>query len=266
MQRLSWFFIVVMIGCGGNTSTQSAAPALNGNFDFVTDSNLPTFHVRGPLTTDSAGNVTGTVHVDDIPACFDATADLALTGKVTQISGGAASFQLMAAGSSTISIGGGLVPSVPAGGPATFDRVTFNLQGSTLQCDGVGNVVVSVLPVISGSWTGTFTSGSTSFRYSGTLNQSGADAHGIFHLSGTLNSVGSPSCPSVTIQSSEVLGRFVSFSAPAVNDPANSVLDSQLDNDGHGTMIGSFSFSPGNPQNPANPCAGLSGQVQFTQP
>jgi len=87
----AWFLtlLIGISGCGGGSSSTPlppAPPVLAGNFQMTTQSQAVPGNqtiVGGPLTTDSSGHVTGTLHIFDAQtSCFNIFDDALFAGTV----------------------------------------------------------------------------------------------------------------------------------------------------------------------------------------
>lgn len=197
---------LTLIGCGGSSSSSGPSPATpfslqSGNWNVNASSSAApgnNFIVGGNLTQ-SGTNISGVMHIFS-SACFDLTIDVPVTGSV--------SAQSVTLTSSAIA---GQVVTVNASGTsATALTGTYSVGGTGCAAGDKGTISANLVPSISGSWHGTFTSSvaaGTTINATATLTQSSTpDADGLFPVTGTVTFTGSPCFASGTIRQSIFAG------------------------------------------------------------
>jgi hypothetical protein len=157
-QFLSIFFFFLLIGCGGSNmmmqppNTPSAT--LNGSFAFAGQSQSAqqtTIYIGGPLQTDSAGHVSGTLGITtnpNITTCFPSGSSAAFSGS---ISNGQLMLTSAAVNGQVIT----LTAMVNSDG-LFFSQANYSVAGGCLGGDQ-GHVTISHL--LAGTYTGSFFAG-----------------------------------------------------------------------------------------------------------
>ncbi len=203
MKRLLCLLTVVsIIGCGGSSNNTQHNPEqftiTSGNWDFAGSDQTGQFIVGGNLTQ-SGSALTGMFHAFN-SACYSFTTDIPFSGTADATS---ATMTSAAVASQVI--------SAAVNGGGTSSSGTFKVIGGC--ADGsTGTFTATLVPSLSGNWTGSFlsVSGPPAITTSANLNQTaGADANGLFGLSGTTTFGNSVCFTSATIVASWVTGRVV---------------------------------------------------------
>lgn len=220
--------LVLIVGCGSSSMMSPNTPPPNtpnsvvlaGNFGLSVASQTnpaTTYQIGGPLQSNSSGAVTGTVRIETGSSCFDPTLNVAVNGTIT--SAGqltlTAIFQtqtitlnaMVSADGKTISGGTYTI----AGGCAAGDHGTF----SGFQ-----------VPMINGTYVGTFSAGGSTVSMSLQLSQSAANN---FALSGKATFSNGSSCGLTT---ANILAGETGFITGA--DIKTTLLDPSL------TVVGGF--------------------------
>lgn len=204
MRRLVCLLTVLaVIGCGGGGSNNTQPnpqqfTITSGNWDFAGSDQTGLFIVGGNLT-ESGTALTGMFHAFNSP-CYSFTTDIPFNGTA-----GATSATMTSAAVTS------QVISATVNGGGTSGSGTFKVAGGC--ADGsTGTFSATLVPSLSGNWTGSFlsVSGPPAVTTSANLAQTaGADADGLFGLSGTATLGNSVCFTSATIAASWVTGRVV---------------------------------------------------------
>jgi hypothetical protein len=186
----------LLAGCGGSSTPPPPIPipALNGNFSISsTSTGTPGFRssFQGAIQTDSAGHVTGIVHIQgSFLVCFGLALDLPLTGTID--STGHLNATITGSGDQTVTLNAAVSPN----GALLSDG---SYSGSGTGCVGGDHGTVTGFQVqpFTGTYSTSFTpSPSTNMGLSLVLTQSAApDSHGTFALSAsTITVTGGAAC------------------------------------------------------------------------
>lgn len=247
MRRLICLLAVLaVIGCGGGGSsntqpTPQQFTITSGNWDFAGSDQAGSFIVGGNLTQ-SGTALTGMFHAFNSP-CYSFTTDIPFNGTA-----GATSATMTSA---TVA---SQVISATVNGGGTSGSGTFKVTGGC--ADGsTGTFTATLVPSLSGKWTGSFlsVSGPPAVTTSANLAQTaGADADGLFGLSGTATLGNSVCFTSATIAASWVTGRVVLLLLNN-SDGSQTTFAGTVDNPSAAkSMSGTYSISGGS-------CSGDSG-------
>lgn len=235
-----------IIGCGGggptNTpQTQQQFTITSGNWDFAGSDQTGSFIVGGNLTQ-SGTALSGMFHVFNSP-CYSFTTDIPINGTASATSATMTSATVTSQVISAVVNGGG------TSGSGTFKVTGGCADGST------GTFTATLVPSLSGNWTGSFlsVSGPPAVTTSANLAQTtGADADGLFGLSGTATLGNSVCFTSATIAASFVTGRVVLLLLNN-SDGSQTTFAGTVDNPSTAKSIsGTYSISGGS-------CSGDSG-------
>lgn len=247
-----------MLGCGGgSTPTQTMPPTMSGNFGFTATSQIGTntFQFGGPIQSGAGGPVTGTMNVDSATStCFDFFTALAFTGSLSP------SGQLSLTSAPYVGQVFSLTGIVSSDG-MTISSGSYSIAGGCASGDH-GTLSGFHVPVINGTYTGTFPAGGTTINISAALSQ-GASSNS-FLLSGTETFTNASAC---SLTSTKTVGGETGFIAGA--DVRANMLDATLtaiagfqglvsDSSGK-TIKGTFGIASG-------PCAGTSVPLNLTMP
>jgi hypothetical protein len=181
--------LAVMPGCGGGGMTsivQGNALMMNGNFGLTATSQAGPniFQLGGPFQTSSGGSVTGTMNIDSSTStCFDFFTGLTFTG--TLGSSGQLSLTSSAQAGQVVNLTG----HVSSDG-MTISSGTYSITGG---CAGGDHGTFSgfQVPLINGTYTGTFTSGGVTVNISVALSQGTGNP---FLLGGTATFTNGAAC------------------------------------------------------------------------
>jgi hypothetical protein len=184
-------------GCGGNASSSQPFAIQSGNWSISGASTAApgnSFSGGGSLSQ-SGSNVSGVMHFLNA-ACLDGT-DIPVSGSVTG--------QKITLTSPAVL---GQVVTVNASGSATALSGTYTMTVTGPNCIGASNdqgtITAALVPSITGTWHGSFTSlvSGSSINATANLTQSATpDAHGFFFITGTLAFTGSPCFTSGQVES-----------------------------------------------------------------
>jgi len=231
-------------------------PTTNGQFGMTAVSTGPdTFLIGGPLQTNSSGSASGTFRIDSSTStCFDFFTPLAFNGTIT--SQGLLSLTSAVFQSQTITVSGTLSSDgkMLSGG-------TFSINGG---CGtGIhGTLTGFQLPLVNGTYTGSFTAGGSNIGISLMLSQPNTPNN--FGVSGSATFTNGGAC---TLSSANILASETGFIAGV--DVRAGMLDSSV------TMIASLrgAFTDGTAKMikgtlsiPAGPCTGTSVPITLTMP
>lgn len=200
--------LFVACGCGGGSApaTMSTVPQIlaSGNWELllIPQTNPPVPLILGGNLMQQGSNILGVLHAPASP-CFDAVLDdLVVSGA---LDGQTLTFSTEPVRGQTIMIS---ATTKSVGNTSTMTG-NYTFSGST--CTGAaGTVAALLIPPLTGTFTGPLT-GSLTANVTVNLTQTGPDAHGFFHLSGSLTFSGSPCFTSGTIASSSLSGIIADF-------------------------------------------------------
>ena len=197
------FLAVLLAGCGGSSSSPGPTSTLtiqSGNWNISASSIAApgvTFLAGGNLMQ-SGNSISGVVHIFN-STCFGQTTDVPVSGSV--------SGQSVTLSSPAIQ---GQTVTVSLNGSSTALSGTYSVAGTGCAAGDRGTVNANLVPSITGSWHGTFTSTAnpgTTVDATADLTQSAtADAHGLFAVTGTVTFTGSTCFTSGTIVQSVLAG------------------------------------------------------------
>ena len=182
-------------GCGGSSPTPSfPIAALNGNFSISATSSatLVVNTFNGGIQTDSAGHVTGVLHVQGLLFdCFGLELDLPLSGTID--SAGHLNATITGSGNQTITLNATVSPD-----GTSISNGSYSGTG-TAGCagDDQGTVAGFQVQAFTGAYSGSFSpSPSTTITLALPLLQSAAaDSHGTFPVSAsTVTVTGGAAC------------------------------------------------------------------------
>lgn len=187
-----------LCGCGGSSVSNPPPPQFtiaSGNWSV--SGSPPSLFFTGGFLTQNGTAVSGTLHLIALP-CLDPFADdLVVTGT---ISGNNLSITTAPVNGEMLTLS--LHPSAGQSGTIAAMEGSASLSGS---CATSSAVTATLIPLITGVFAGSFTFG-LSGDLSANLTQSGPDAHGFFHVSGTLSLNGSSCFTSATVTDSTIFG------------------------------------------------------------
>ena len=250
--------LVCLCGCGGSSGTTpvSQGPQFgiaSGNWDLVMLT-LPFSSAMqaGGSLTQTGTTISGTLHITGSP-CFDPVADDVIVNGTA--SDGVISMTTVPVRGQTITLtSGSLPPPLPGSNTTIFG--SWKLTGGTC-ADGLqGNVSARLVRSLTGTWkgnvTGLFNAGVTAV-----LTQTGPDAHGFFHLSGSFSFSGSACFTSGTISNSQLTGATFDVLINT-SDAGQTELSGTMDNLGPAAMQSTFDILSG-------VCSGEFGLGRLTQ-
>jgi hypothetical protein len=255
MKKFLFLGLLVLVGCGGgNNSTPPVNPqqqqftVTSGNWDLSGSDQGGAFIVGGNLTQ-SGKALTGVFHAANSP-CYDLALDIPVSGTAT-------------ASNATVtssSVQSQVISATLSGGAASVTG-TFSITGGCA-AGSVGTFNGALVPSLSGTWTGSFTSvnGPPVVTATANLTQTAlADADGLFSLSGTAALTNSACFTSSTVAVSAVVGRVVLLSLTN-NDGSTTSFAGTLTAPGTAKQItGNYSVSGG-------ACAGDTGSGTLSRP
>jgi hypothetical protein len=250
----------LLSGCGGGGNSSSNPSAFSiqaGNWNVNASSTAApgnSFIVGGNLTQ-SGSSISGVMHIVN-SACFDLTTDVPVSGSV--------SGQTVTISSAAIL---GQVVTVSANATsATALTGTYAVTGTGCAAGDKGTISANLVPSVTGSWHGTFTSTvspGTTINATANLTQSPtANADGFFPVTGTVTFTGSPCFTSGTIVQSIAAGSVLGLEI-TTNDqptPGDVVVAAIMDNPATSTAAtGAYQIDAGS-------CNGDSGNGHITKP
>ncbi len=258
MYLLASLLTLTLAGCGGGSTmiTQPPPPTagMNGNFGMTAVSTgADTFQIGGAIQTAPDRSVSGTVRVDSATStCFDFFTPVTFSGTIS--SGGQFSLTSSVYSLQTISVTGML-----SSDGKTITSGNFSIAGG---CGaGIHGAITGFqLPMVNGTYTGSFTAGGSTVGVSLILSQSAPP--NTFGLGGSAAFTNSGSC---SLNSASILAFETGFIAGSdvratMMDPTITPVASLrgVFADGSAKMIqGTLSI-------PNGPCAGTSVPVVLT--
>lgn len=210
-------FAVVIAGClltsscgGGSSSSVPQGSLTNGNWYLTATSAVApadNLTIDASLGQDSNG-IAIDMHIDN-SACFDFANDLVtLTGAFTG-TGGSLTLTSAPVRSQVI--------TVTADGSGNSFTGSYSITGGCAGGDH-GTIMATFVPPVSGTWTASFASGSTTTTIVATLAQASvSNINGRFPLTGTLVFSGSPCSTGGTVIYPSALGDVSSVSGNSVS-------------------------------------------------
>lgn len=264
MKRLSYLLTSVLastlFGCGGGSTMMTQPPppppGMNGNFGMAAVATGPdSFQIGGLFQSTAGGMVSGTVRVDSATStCFDFFAPLTFSG--TMSSGGQFSLTSSVYDLQTITISGML-----SSDGKTITSGSFSIAGG---CGtGIhGSITGFQLPMVNGTYTGSFMAGGATIGVSVKISQSAPP--NTFGLSGNATFTNSGTC---SLSSANILAFETGFIAGS--DVRAGMLDPTI------TPVANFTgvFGDGTAKTirgtislPNGPCAGTSVPIVLTMP
>ncbi|HET9792253.1 MAG TPA: hypothetical protein VFR08_13210 [Candidatus Angelobacter sp.] len=204
--------ILLLAGCGGGGSGSSAAFTIqSGNWNFRATSTT----LSGELTTfggslsQSGSSVSGTVQMLGGNGCIGFGIDIPVSGTVS-----GQNITLTTAAISNVVI------TINATGSATAFSGTYQFTGCVAH--DLGNVTANLVPSVTGTWSGTFTSSTAPpLSVTAVLTESSTpDAHGGFPLTGTVSFTGSTCFTSGTVSAGAMTGATLGL-VVATNEQPN---------------------------------------------
>ncbi len=244
-------------GGGGSSGGGTSITPFSGNFSFTGTSQVSStvFVVGGFLNADSTGAVTATMHVAG-SSCFNVQTDVVpFTGTIG--SGGAFSATSAAVNTQVIKF----TATISADGK-TISAGTFTITGGCATGEH-GTLTGFQVASMTASFTGSFTSGSTTLTVGpSSLAQSAtANAQGQFSLTGNLT-FSSSTCglTSASIQSSSVAGVIVALTLNGSDGLSTISFAGQATDATAKTISGTFSIGG------TGVCSGMSGTASLTHP
>lgn len=232
---------VVLSGCGGSgggttaTNPPPSYPTITGNWALTATSQVTKLNYQmGAYITNTNGSVSGTLHLLN-SGCFTPTEDIPISGTIS--SAGTVSATSSAVSSQVVAISG----TVASG---TLSVGKYSITGGCGNGDN-GTVTGFIAPSYSNTYSGTFLSVSKiSISTTITTSQSGPDADGLYHLSGTATFSGSPCFVSGTITDSMVTGAYMAVTITA-NDGSSVVFGGYITDSTGETISGDYQVTGG---------------------
>ena len=214
--------VLLLCGCGGGGSGSNSNAVLSiqsGNWSIsaVSTAAPGSNFSAGASLSQSGNSISGIMHFFNSP-CFDSGTDVPVSGSV--------SGQKVTLTSPLII---GEVVTVNASGSSTALSGTYTITASGPNCgvNDQGTFTAAVVPSISGTWHGSFTSFvnlGTTINVTASITQSAApDAHGFFPVTGTVQFSGSPCFTAGTVTStplaSNIAGSVLSLNISTKTSP-----------------------------------------------
>jgi|SRR5215472_1453853 len=188
---------LALSSCGGGSSSNplQQAPAqfriASGDWAIsLTPQNTIPLLAAGGSLTQSAGNVSGILHLMGSSCVDSVTDDLVITGTV---SGNTITFSSAPVRGQIFSVTA--MPFLKPSNDVDLLEGTWELSGA---CAASGTAGAFFVPPMNGTFSGTLSGGMTG-NVSATLVETGPDAHGFFHVDGSFAFSGSPCFTSGTI-------------------------------------------------------------------
>jgi hypothetical protein len=202
-------FFLISCGGGGSSSTSSstmstpsAIPNISGNYDLTATSQVVanTSFIGGALNSDSAGHITGTMHVAQ-SSCYSLITDVPVTGTVN--AQGQLSVTTASVGSQVVNVTANVSSDA-----STISSGTYTITGGCAGGDH-GTITGFRMQPFTATYSGNFISvfGPPTVSVSVPLSQSStADSDGFFHITGTATIGGTTCFSSATVSNSVVAG------------------------------------------------------------
>jgi hypothetical protein len=210
--------------------------------------------IGGPLQSNSAGNVTATMHIDDPSSCFALTTIPTFTGTIN--SQGQLTVTSNNVQSKVISVTATVSPDGKA-----ITNGAYNITGTACAAGDHGTVTGFLVQPFTGTFSGSFSSSGGIANVSANVVQSNAaDANGLYQLTGSVAFSGTPCFTSATISSSGVAGVLMLLNLSANDGSAISFVGVASDGSAK-NITGTFSISGG-----TGGCSGQSGTGTLTRP
>ena len=201
----------LLSGCGGgNSSNPSAFSIQTGNWNINASSTAGgnDFIIGGNLTQ-SGSSISGVMHFVHA-VCFNLTTDVPVSGSVS----GRAVTLTSAPFSQVVTVSAIAISATTLTG-------TYSAEGCSAA--DIGTISANLVPSVTGSWHGTFTStasSGTTINATANLTQSPtADADGFFPVTGTVTFTGSPCFTSGTIVQSFAAGSVLGLEVTTNDQP-----------------------------------------------
>jgi hypothetical protein len=216
-----WLFL----GCGGSGSSSGPPGALfniaSGNWRIpLTSSAVPNDPAVGGMLTQNGTSISGVLRVNGSP-CFDPIIDqLMVSGSITtdpQNQAGALSLstapirgQVLTVSAEWDRTNGPTLPPLTSP-PNPVDRLFGDVTLTGGACATSVSLVRIYLANYAGTWSGRVGGPTWQGNLTATISQSGPDAQGLFHVSGTFAVSGSPCFTSGVIDSNSFAGDIESM-------------------------------------------------------
>lgn len=253
----------LVAGCGGSSTTAPPLPAaaMNGNFSIAATSagtlGINTF--GGGVQTDSAGHVTGIVHVEgSLLLCFGAQLDLPLTGTID--ANGHLSAIITSSNNQSIALSATVSPN-----GALLTNGSYSGSGTGCVSGDHGVITGFQVQAFSGTYSGSFSpSPSTNIGLTLALTQSATpDSHGKFPFSAS----------TITVTGGSACGFASATFVPDVSDASGNDLNLLLmGSDGVSTMLyvgitldGNTNLVRGQMFINTGPCSGQGGVINLSR-
>ena len=246
----------LLSGCGGgNSSNPSAFSIQAGNWNINASSTAGgnDFIIGGNLTQ-SGSSISGVMHIVH-SACFNLTTDVPVSGSV--------SGRVVTLTSAPLNQ---VVTVTAIATSATALTGTYTASAAGCSAGDEGTISANLVPSVTGSWHGTFTStasSGTTINATANLTQSPtADADGFFPVTGTVTFTGSPCFTSGTIVQSIAAGSVLGLEITTNDQPAPGDVVVALVMDSPATSTA----ATGAYQIDAGSCNGDAGNGHITKP
>lgn len=230
--------IIPLVGCSSGSSSQSTTtspasptspvspptspatpatptyPSITGNWAITALSQTGVaIQLGGYITDDTSGNVSGTLHVLN-SACYGMAQDISITGTISTAGNLVAGSPAVT--SQTINFTGAISNGLLSNG-------TYTITGGCANGDK-GTVTGYIAPSYTATYTGTFVSSPQNIPTTVVTTESGPDADGFFHVTGTAAFSSSPCFTKGTITSSTIAGAYMLIAITTDNNGAVSFL------------------------------------------
>jgi hypothetical protein len=248
--------LAMALGCGGSSTSANQPVTMSGNFGFAATSQTGTntFQLGGPVQSGAGNSVSGTMNVDaSVSTCFDFFTALTFTGTLSP------SGQLSLTSSPYVGEVFNLTGTLSSDG-MTIASGSYSITGG---CAGGDHGTLSGfrVPLINGTYTGTFPAAGATMNISAALSQGTTNG---FLLGATVTFSNATAC---SLTSAKALGGESGFIAGA--DVRANLFDATLtaiagfhgvvsDSTGK-TIKGTLGIASG-------PCAGTSVPLTLTMP
>ena len=228
-------------GCGSSGSSGSAStppptyPTLTGDWALTATSQVSKLNYQlGAYITNANGSVSGIIHLLN-SGCFTPTQDIPITGTVS--SSGVVSATSTAVSSQVITLSGTVTSE-------TLTAGKYAIVGGCGNGD-TGTITGYIAPAYSNTYSGTFLSISgLSISTTVTTLQSGPDADGFYHVSGSVTFGGSPCFASGTIANSTIAGEYMEVIITA-NDGSTVTFGGYITDSTGRTISGDYEVTGG---------------------
>jgi len=183
---LAFLLYCALAGCGGGSSRMTQPPIVpftSGLYQIFASSTSNAFTLSGSLMQ-SGNTVSGVMHIS-MPACFNFSTDLPVTGTLSNAADFPVNLSLALPSGQMLTLS-----LLHPGGHLSNVTGTFAITGAGCAAPEQGLANGGTL-TISGQWSGTLTpTGGPSSQIRLNLTQTGPDTHGFFSATGTATITG----------------------------------------------------------------------------